>query len=247
MIKEISGEDLLYKQFAKYYDLLYSKVLDHKKVAATINGLIKKYNKSKGIELLDIGCGTGKDLLYLKNKFNCTGIDVNKEMLDVAKKEVKGVKFLRGNMQSIKLNKKFDIILSLGSVIGYAKTYSNLEKAIRNISRHLKPGGVTIIEPWIEKRDFTSGHIGMDIYESNDLKLARVSFSSIKDNTSVIDFGFLIAEKNKGITFLKDIAVDGLFEDAKILKKMGNAGLKAQVVRGVKGAYRSRYIVGVKV
>ena len=246
MTKEIEGEDLLYKNFAKYYDLLYSKILDHEKVAKTVTELIRKYNRSGGIELLDVGCGTGKDLLYLKNKFNCTGIDLNAEMLGVAKKGVRGVRFLKGDMQNFNLHKKFDIVLSLGSVIGYAKTYANLNKTIKNISKHLKSGGVTIIEPWIEKKNFTSGYVGMDTYDSKNLKLARVSYSKVKGNTSVIEFGFLIAEKNKGITYLKDRGVDGLFSDEKTLKIMKDAGLNALVVKGIKGAYRNKYLVGMR-
>ncbi len=246
MVKEVEGQDLLYKQFAKYYDLLYSKVLDHKEVAKTITKLAERYGKSDGRDLLDIGCGTGADLFYLRRKFNCTGVDINVMMLAIAKRNVRGVRFLKGDMQNLILNKRFDVITILGSAIGYAITYANLKKVFRTISRHLKPGGITIIEPWIEKGDFISGYIDMDTYNSNNLKLARVSYSKKKGSTSIVEFGFLIAEKNKGITYLKDVAVDGLFEDAKIIKMMGAVGLDACVIKNVKGSYRGRYIVGTK-
>ena len=51
-------------------------------------------------------------------------------------------------MISLDLNKKFDIITCLFSSIGYVKTYANLEKSITSFAKHLKIGGVVIIEPW---------------------------------------------------------------------------------------------------
>lgn len=246
MIKELKGEDLLYGEFAKYYDLLYSKAIDHRKAASTVKSLIRRYKRSGGIELLDVGCGTGKDLLYLKDRFRCTGLDVSDAMLKVARKDVKGVKLLKADMQTFRLGRKFDVIISLGSVIGYAKTYANLEKVIRRISMHLKPGGVTVIEPWIEKKDFAPGYTSIDTYDSKDLKIARLAYSRVKGDTSIVEFGFLIAEKSKGMRYISDRAVDGLFEDSKMVAMMRRNGIDAKIINGIKGAYRSRYIVGVK-
>ena len=84
---------LLYKKLAKYYDLVYSWK-DYKKEANKIRKLIKKYKKSEGKGLLDVACGTGGHLKFLKSNFSCTGIDINDEMLKIAKKKVRGL-FLR--------------------------------------------------------------------------------------------------------------------------------------------------------
>ena len=50
---------------------------------------IKESKKSRGKELLDIGCGTGTHLKYLQDEYNCTGFDLHQEMIDVAKKKLK--------------------------------------------------------------------------------------------------------------------------------------------------------------
>ncbi|MFX1344099.1 MAG: methyltransferase domain-containing protein, partial [Promethearchaeota archaeon] len=73
----------MYKELAKYYDLIYSWK-DYRKETNKIEKLIKKYKKSDGNKLLDVACGTGKHVEYLKENFSCTGIDLNVEMINIA-------------------------------------------------------------------------------------------------------------------------------------------------------------------
>lgn len=110
---------------------------------------IKEFKKTNGNELLDVGCGTGGHLIYLQDKFDCTGIDLYKEMLGLAGKKLKKkVKLFQGDMTSFNLDKEFDVIICLYSVINFSKTYPTLRKTLRNFYRHLKKGGVVIIEPY---------------------------------------------------------------------------------------------------
>ena len=66
----------IYGELAKYYDLLYS-FKDYKTEASKIIQLIAKYKKSKGDSLLEVACGSGHHLEYLKSKFSCMGTDLN--------------------------------------------------------------------------------------------------------------------------------------------------------------------------
>lgn len=97
--------EYLYKKFAEYYDLCYSGK-DYAKETNFLQNLIKKY-KINGKKILDVGCGTGNHALLLKKKgFDVTGIDLNKEMLKVAKKKSKSIKFLQGDMRNFDLKKR---------------------------------------------------------------------------------------------------------------------------------------------
>ena len=102
----------MYKKLAKYYDLIYS-FKDYKAEVKRIKEIIEKYKKSSGNKLLDVGCGTGKHLEYLKDDFSCTGCDINNEMLEIAKTDVNGVIFTQADMINLDLKNKFDIILCL--------------------------------------------------------------------------------------------------------------------------------------
>jgi len=236
---------VLYKSLAKYYDLIY-RSKDYKKESDRIRELIKRYKKSRGKELLDVGCGTGRHLKYLKKYFSCTGLDKNKEMISIAKKNVKGVKFKIGDMMNFSLKKKFDVILCLFSTIGYVKSYTNLKKTLNNFSKHLKEGGVLIIEPWISPNDFKDNSIHMEVYSGKDIKLARAGYSRKRGNISIVYMEYLVVEKNKGIRHFKEKHEMGLFGVNQTLKIMKDVGLKSIFLKRGLTSGRGLYI-GVKV
>lgn len=235
---------MMYKELAKYYDLIYSWK-DYKEEVKTIKKLIKQYKISEGTELLDVGCGTGKHLEYLKDDFSCIGSDINTEMLDVARQKVSGVTFIEADMITLDLNKKFDVIISLFSSIGHVKTYDNLEQTLQNFSKHLKKGGIVIIEPWLTKSTYDAGRPGMTTYDTEDIKIARLNTTKIEDDLSILEFYYLIAERNKDIVYYSEKHELGLFEIDKFSKYMTNSGLKAQFLEDGLMKGRGLYI-GIK-
>jgi len=220
----------MYKILAKYYDLIYHWK-DYEKEAYSIKDLIKKYKKSDGNKLLDVGCGTGKHLEYFKDEFSCTGIDISNEMVEVAKTKFKNVILVQGNMIHFNLKTEFDVILCLFSSIGYVKTYSNLEKTMLNFKNHLKKGGVLIIEPWFTKSTYWDGHPGMTTYEGEAIKIARLNSSKIEGDLSIMEMHYLIAEKDKDVIHFVDTHELGLFEIDKTLEFMEKTGLKADFLK----------------
>ena len=133
----IMKKQLLYRELAKYYDAIYARK-NYEDEIAIINKMITKYKKSKGKDLLEVGCGTGHHIQYFRKRFSCTGIDINQGMLTVAKKKFKDITFKEADMINFNLNRKFDIITCLFSSICYVKTYANLHKTINNFAKHMK-------------------------------------------------------------------------------------------------------------
>jgi ubiquinone/menaquinone biosynthesis C-methylase UbiE len=233
----------LYKDLVKYYDLIYHGK-EYKKEATVVKKLISKYKKSKGKDLLEVACGTGRYLEHLKS-FNCTGVDLNEEMLKIAKKRAPKAKLKKANMITLNLNKKYDVILCLFSSIGYVKTYSNLKKTIRSFSKHLKPGGVLIIEPWFDKKTCKKGNVHISPYQDDKISLVRMTYVKIKGNISTLEMHFMYGEKNKGITHFYDKHELGMFDPTKFLKILQESGIKAKYLK--KGALvRKGTYVGVK-
>lgn len=61
-------EQKMYKELAKYYDLIYS-FKDYEQEAKRVMELIGSYKKLSGDELLGVGCGSGKHLEYFKENY----------------------------------------------------------------------------------------------------------------------------------------------------------------------------------
>ena len=234
----------MYKKLAKYYDLIYHWK-DYEKEASSIKGLIKKYLKSDGNQLLDVGCGTGKHIEQFKDDYSCTGIDISKEMVEFARSKVKDVIFHQGDMIDFNLKTEYDVILCLFSALGYVKTYSNLEKTIINFAHHLKKGGVLIIEPWLTKSIYRVGEPGMTTYDGEEVKIARVNTTKIEGDISVMDMHYLIAEKNGDVIHYADTHKLGLFEIDKTLEIMKKANLQSEFLTDGLMKDRGLYI-GVK-
>jgi ubiquinone/menaquinone biosynthesis C-methylase UbiE len=235
---------ILYTDLARYYDLIYSWK-DYQKEVATIQRLIAKYKRSKGNDLLEVACGTGRHALYLKDKFRVLGTDLSAGMLGVARQKVKGARFQRADMVTLNLGKEFDVITCLFSSIGYVKTSADLKRTLQNFGRHLKKGGVVIIEPWLTKETFYKGRPQMTTYGDDHIKIARLNVSKVRGNVSILDMHYLVAEKDRGVKHFVDRHELTMFEPRQILGFMRQAGLRAKFLPNGLMKGRGLY-VGVK-
>ncbi|MHA1702962.1 MAG: class I SAM-dependent DNA methyltransferase [Promethearchaeota archaeon] len=234
----------MYDNFAEIYDLIY-EFLDYEKTAKKIKKFILKNKRTEGNELLDIACGTGRHLKYLKKDFNCTGVDISDQMLDVARKNFTNIRFIQADMIELDLKEEFDAIICLFSSIGYVKTYENLKKTINNFANHLKPGGVVIIEPWLTKSNAIDGLASMTTYESDEIKIARQCVSKIEEDMTRFVMHYIIARKGEDVTYFKDSHELGLFDTDKTLRMMEEAGFHTNYIE--KGLETERGLfVGIK-
>lgn len=215
-----------YGELAKYYDHIYHWK-DYRGEAAIIRELVREHKKSDGRALLDVGCGTGKHLQYLRRGFACVGVDASREMLQVARKNAPGVEFFESDMTSFKLGRRFDVVLCLFSSIGYLKTRGDQKKAIFNFAAHMKAGAVLIVEPWFEKSDWVSGSVHMQTYDAEYLKIARVGFSKVGGEFAIADESYLIAEEGRGTIYVRDVQKLRFFEPDWTFETMQSAGLEA--------------------
>jgi len=223
----MSREGRLYTDLAEYYDQIYHWK-DYRKEVDEIRGLIRKHKRSPGIALLDVACGTGKHLSFLRRDFDCVGLDASAAMLAVAKRNTNGVRFVLGDMREFDLGKKFDVILCLFSAIGHLRTRNDLRRALLNFARHLKKGGVIIVEPWIQGPQWKGSMPRMQIYDSKPLKIIRLNYGRSDGTFSYIDERYLIGKKGKGIDYIVDRDKLRYFEPDFALSVLRGAGLEAE-------------------
>ena len=215
----------IFKSLAQHYDLLYSWK-DYRQEVGTVRELIRTHKKSPGTDLLEVACGTGKHAELLQDDFSVVATDLNEDMLRIARRRCKRVSFVRADMVSLELGRQFDVVLCLFSSIGYVRTRARLKKTLFNFARHLKAGGVAIIEPWWTKASYRPGAVTMTTVGNDDVKIARQSVSKIRGNISIMDMHYLIGERNKAVTHYVDRHELGLFERRDMLAFMREAGLR---------------------
>jgi ubiquinone/menaquinone biosynthesis C-methylase UbiE len=117
-----------------------------------VEGLLNPILKSKKGKILDIGCGSGRNLLpFAQAGFDCYGTDFSEEMLmhavDFCKQNKIKLKLKYGWAQRIPFpTNSFDYALSI-ALIHNLKKEDHLH-ALKEIYRILKPDGKAVITAW---------------------------------------------------------------------------------------------------
>jgi SAM-dependent methyltransferase len=193
-----------------------------------VKKMIKLYQRSAGNELLDVGCGGGHHDLFLKKDFKVTGIDINENMLEFARRRNPELEYQSADMRTFQLNRKFDAVIAMDMIM-YNLTYSDLEKTLTNFSGHLKPGGVMIFYLDDLKDNFEQNGTRLKKHHKGDLEAVLVE-NHYDPDPSDTEFEsyliFLIREKGK-FRMEVDLHRMGLFELNIILEML--KGLNLQV------------------
>lgn len=228
-IKQDSSKPELVKDYARltaYYDIAYeAQGKDYKKEADQIHEVIKKHKQSEGNELLDVACGTGGHFPYLKKWYSLEGLDIDQNMLQIARQRYPDITLHQGDMIKFDLGKQFDIVTCLFSAIGYAKTVPNLQSAVKSLAHHTKPGGVVIVEPWFLPEKWQAGKLFSLFVDKPDMKLARMCIGETKDKLSVFNFNFLVATPGK-IEQFTELHEIGLYSKEDYIEAFEKAGLQ---------------------
>jgi ubiquinone/menaquinone biosynthesis C-methylase UbiE len=233
-----------FNKSANYYDLIYAALeKDYRKETNQLRKLIQRFKQSEGKDLLDVACGTGHHIQHMRKYYSCEGLDLQPNLLTIARKRNPCVKFYHGNMLTFNLRKQFDVITCLFSAIGYMKTLRELNQAIRNMTRHLRPGGVIIVEPWLTPTMLRPGHVGSVFVNQPKLKIARMNILVVKGRLSILKFHYLIGTPN-GVEYMTESDEFGLFTRVEYMSAFRKAGLKVTYDR--KGLIGRGLYIGVR-
>lgn len=215
----------MFSKSARYYDEIYASIdKDYEAEANKAHAIIQEHKQASGNMLLDVACGTGFHASLLSKYYQVEGLDLDGQMLKVAKKKHPNIRFHQGDMTDFDLKRQFDVIVCLFSSIGYVRTNARLQKAIRNMAKHLLPGGVLLIEPWFTPEQWHPGRVSMTEVDQPHLKIVRMSHSRRKGNISTIEFQYLIGT-SKGIEHSVEHHELGLFTHSQYMHAFKTAKL----------------------
>jgi SAM-dependent methyltransferase len=214
----------MFTKSEQFYDAVYSwKKYDRE--AAKVRDLIGRHKRSDGNTLLDVACGTGRHIEYLRDGFAVEGLDLDPKMLDVARARHPGITFHHGDMIDFDLGRQFDVVVCLFSSIGYMKTVNRLAKAIANMARHLRPGGVLIVEPYFSPAAWKDSRLpAVNTAEQPDFKLVRMMVGSTEGTTAAFDLHYLVGTAG-AVEYFVERHEFGLFTEDENRAAFAAAGL----------------------
>jgi SAM-dependent methyltransferase len=214
----------VFSRSARIYDAIYASIRDYPREAAELDRLIQE-RRPGARTLLDVACGTGAHLEHL-SAYEAEGLDLEREMLAVARERLPAVTFHEADMASFDLGKRFDAVVCMFSSIGYVRTEEQLRSAIASMGRHLEPGGVLVVEPWLSPEVWMDRHVGAVFVDEPELKIARMNVSQREDSVSIVEFEYLVGTPDRVEHFTERHEL-GLFTVDQHLEAFRAAGLDA--------------------
>jgi SAM-dependent methyltransferase len=213
-----------YTRSAAFYDAIHGGK-PYADEAAKVHARIQAHLRSGGGALLDVGCGTGRHAAHLREHYRVHGLDLEERLLRVARERCPDASFHQGDMTDFDLGRRFDAVTCLFSAIGYARTEDGLRRTIAGCARHLEPGGVAVVEPWLSPEGFGPRMPRLDVFESAELKIARMGRADWEGDLSVIVYVYAVGHPG-GIEHWEDRHLLGLFTHQQMLDAFAAAGLE---------------------
>lgn len=155
-----------------------------------INALLEKILKEHQVAtVLDLTCGTGSQVFWLKDKgFEVVGSDISRSMLKIAKQKAKlkqlKIKFLQGDCRTVHAG-QFDAAITIFNAIGHL-TREDFKLTIQNINRNLNPGGLYIFDifnlDYLKASNNITKLTGDWMAATDGQKFREIQFSTISDD-----------------------------------------------------------------
>ncbi len=153
-----------YDRWAEVYDIIYGSY------KRDIPFYVKEAGKAKG-KVLELACGTGRIYLKMLEKgIDAYGIDISGGMLRALRKKArkKGLKpnLRKADMKSFRLGQKFSLIIVPFNSFLHNLTTAEQLRALKNIRRHLAPGGRLVMDFFLPSPDIIANKYGKELRES---------------------------------------------------------------------------------
>lgn len=174
----------LYSDLAEYYFFIENK---HRNIANDISLVKQMLPRNSRSKILDIGCGTGEHCdLLAREGFICTGIDRSPEMIRIAQqRNGTGCKYKVMDMVSINATNEFDCAICMFGSFDYLLEQKDVDSALGNFNRLLKPSGILILEVWN----------AYPIHQIASRPLSHVSTTYVKESKIIRERGFKLVER----------------------------------------------------
>ena len=202
-----------FNQYAEYYDLLY-KDKDYTQEANYIDSLLQKY-LSNPKTILELGCGTGKHAIILGKKgYKVHGVDLSEGMIREAKihleqEESTDIQLTQGDIRKVRLEEKFDAVISLFHVMSYQTKNEDLVDVFKTVSEHLNEGGLFIFDCWNGPAVLAEQpETRVKRLENDAVEITRIAEPILHPNENAVDVNYeiyIMDKKNNQITKFSEI------------------------------------------
>ena len=215
---------------AEWYDVILGRD-EYEKNAKFVSQQLHKFNVKT---VLELACGSGLYLFPLnKNGFDVEGLDISKEMLDVARKRSKAIKLYKQDMTKFNTKKKYDAILILNSGLALLPNQSLIDKTIKQSQKNLNANGILLIDLPNHKKEIKESNLDQE-YEKYKIPNGKIDvvFRHRKNGNKWIEEWDGFVKQGNKLSQFKEYYEEFIYSPQAIEKSLKNHGFKILKVFG---------------
>jgi SAM-dependent methyltransferase len=219
---------VLYKELAPLYDSVYH----WKDYEKEVGFLIRAFHKYRipGKNILEVAVGTGNHAVLLAKKgYQITGVDLNRNMLRIAKQKIPNGRFTEGDMRKLDgVDGQYDAVLCMFSAITYNTTLTDLRKTIEGMCDRTADGGIAIFDEHFLKETIIDGHLNRTDFGSKEQGIlgSRFGYTKLVQNGRIarIRFNYMWQQGSEIKVVRDDVHDVGVFSFNQFVNAMKDAG-----------------------
>lgn len=156
--------------------------------------------------VLNLGCGTGSDSVYIQRTLNRKGklfnLDLTDDLLNIAKRKLgnssENIEYIQGNASYLPFQPNtFDSVFHFGGI----NMFSEKKKAIQEMTRVTKPGGRVVFgdegsAPWLRNKLY-----GKIIRNANPLYNHKPPMNLLPQNAQDVSLHYLLGNSFYAISY----------------------------------------------
>jgi trans-aconitate methyltransferase len=220
----------LYRELAEWWPLL-SPPGEYADEAAFYERALVESATRQLTTLLELGSGGGNNASYLKARFTMTLVDASPGMLAVSRRLNPECEHVQGDMRDVRLGRRFDVVF-VHDAICYMTSEADVKAVIATASAHCEPGGAALFAPDHVRETFapSTDHGGSDGGGRGLRYLEWTWDPDPADNLYLVDFAYLLRERDGSVRAEHDRHVEGLFSRDDWLRWLTDAGFDPKVL-----------------
>jgi trans-aconitate methyltransferase len=220
----------LYRDLADWWPLMSSPD-DYEEEAELYRRALVASVRHPIRSVLELGSGGGNNASHLKRHFAMTLVEPMAGMLHVSQRLNPDCPHIQADMRTVRLDKRFDAVF-VHDAVCYMTTERDVRAAIATAFVHCESGGVALFCPDHVRENFrpstdSGGHDG----GGRGLRYLEWTYDpDPSDITYVVDYAYLLRERDGSVEAIHDRHVEGLFARGDWLQWLSDAGFRPTIV-----------------
>jgi SAM-dependent methyltransferase len=225
-------EPKLYASLADWWPLL-SAPADYAEEAALYRRVILEACQGECRAILELGSGGGNNASHLKAHFALTLVDRSPGMLEVSRKLNPECEHIEADMRHVRVGRQFDAVF-VHDAVAYMTTLVDVAAVAETAFIHCRPGGVALFAPDFVRETFrATTDCGGEDGSGRGLRYVEWTWDpDPSDHTYIVDFAYLLRERDGTIRVEHDRHLEGLFPRDEWRSLLETAGFDVSIVPG---------------